>query len=398
MRILTVGSLYPPHHLGGYELVWQAAVRALREAGHEVRVLCSRERFATGDGAPEDGDVHRELRWYWRDHAFPRMSMPARLELERRNRDVMERHLASLRPDVVSWWPMGGMSLSLLERVRRAGIPSLACVNDDWLLYGPKVDPWTRVWRRPPLAWAPVREVAGVPTRVDLAAAARYVFCSHTTREAALRAWPRLADGGVLHPGVAPEFAAAPEQPWGGRLLYAGRLDERKGLLTLVDAVAAVADVTLRISGGGDARFAATLRERIAARGVADRVHIDPGPSRSAVAVAYAEADAVVFPVEWPEPWGLVPLEAMAVGRPVIASGQGGSAEYLEHERNALIHAPGDAGSLAAAIRRLAGDPDLRGRLRQGGFETAARLTQRRWAEGIVAEHERALPSGEKAA
>src|SRR4051812_23302353 len=38
VRVLCVGNMYPPHHLGGYDLVWQGAVRALREAGHGVRV------------------------------------------------------------------------------------------------------------------------------------------------------------------------------------------------------------------------------------------------------------------------------------------------------------------------------------------------------------------------
>ena len=48
----------------------------------------------------------------------------------------------------------------------------------------------------------------------------------------------------------------------------------------------------------------------------------------------YAAADVVVFPVQWNEPWGLVPLEAMSVGRPVVASGTGGSAEYLRDGEN----------------------------------------------------------------
>ena len=39
MRVLCVGNMYPPHHLGGYELVWQGAVQALRAAGHGGRVL-----------------------------------------------------------------------------------------------------------------------------------------------------------------------------------------------------------------------------------------------------------------------------------------------------------------------------------------------------------------------
>ena len=47
MRVLTVGNMYPPHHLGGYELVWRAAVRHLRSLGHEASVLTTDFRLPT---------------------------------------------------------------------------------------------------------------------------------------------------------------------------------------------------------------------------------------------------------------------------------------------------------------------------------------------------------------
>jgi glycosyltransferase involved in cell wall biosynthesis len=93
----------------------------------------------------------------------------------------------------------------------------------------------------------------------------------------------------------------------------------------------------------------------------------------------------VVFPVTWDEPWGLVPIEAMAHGVPVVASGRGGSAEYLRDGENALLHRAGDPASLAAALRRLAESPELRARLRAGGAETAPRHTARRFNEQLEA-------------
>src|SRR4051794_31735621 len=92
VRVLAVGNMYPPHSLGGYELAWRGAVRHLRERGHEVVVLTTdfhRERTVEPD---EDG-VRRELRWWWRDHAFPRRSPRARLFQERHNHAVLERAL-----------------------------------------------------------------------------------------------------------------------------------------------------------------------------------------------------------------------------------------------------------------------------------------------------------------
>lgn len=382
LRILTVGSLYPPYHLGGYELVWQAAVWALRGAGHEVRVLATGERLNRPEGAPEDDDVHRDLRWYWQDHAFPRLTLRGRWQLERHNHDVLRRHLVALRPDIVSWWAMGGMSLGLIEQVRRLGLPALGWVNDDWLLYGPTVDQWLRAWRRVPL----VRAIGGMPTRVQLDRAAPWVFCSAATRDSALRRHPELAEAAVLHQGVSAAFQAAPERPWSGQLIYAGRIDERKGLGTLIDAVAELPELELRIVGDGDQNAVARLRARAARAG--RRIRFEAGTDRRGLARAYAGSDAVVFPVEWFEPWGLVPLEAMAVGRPVVATGMGGSAEYLRHETNALLFEPGNVGALQDALRRVAADPALRARLRSGGLATARRLPEEAWTRAVVARHE----------
>ena len=79
----------------------------------------------------------------------------------------------------------------------------------------------------------------------------------------------------------------------------------------------------------------------------------------------------MVFPSEWAEPFGLIPLEAMACGRPVVATGTGGSAEFLLDGVNCLLFDPGDPDSLAASVRRLGAEPSLRARLIAEGLLTA---------------------------
>jgi glycosyltransferase involved in cell wall biosynthesis len=69
----------------------------------------------------------------------------------------------------------------------------------------------------------------------------------------------------------------------------------------------------------------------------------------------------------------------MALGRPVIATARGGSAEYLRDEVNALVVERDDPAAVAAAVRRLAEDRDLRARLREGGLTTAATYTADRF-------------------
>lgn len=382
MRILTVGNMYPPHHLGGYELLWQAGVRALRDAGHEVTVLTTTFRLP-GVHDEQDAGVVRELQWYWADHAFPKLRPREVVALEQHNAAVFAHH--SAEADLVSWWAMGGMSMSLIERARRSLLPAVGWVIDDWLIYGPDVDRWLRLSRRVPGRLA--EAVTGIPARVDFERAARWIFCSESVRQSALtRLEP--ANSGVVLPGVAPEFEPAPEREWQGRLLSPGRLDLRKGLLTAIDALAQLPDATLRIVGDGDAGARQAVVERANARGVTARLELVPGVPRHELVRLYADCDAVVFPVEWSEPFGLIPLEAMATGRPVVATGQGGSGEYLADGENTLLFPAGDANRLAEAVQRLAGDAALRRRLRTGGFETARRLTEAAWKSAVVREHE----------
>ncbi len=380
MRVLSVGNMYPPHHLGGYELVWRSSTLALRAAGHEVRVLTTGyRRPEQPSGAELDPDVHRSLRWYWHEGDFPAMSRLEVLRLERHNRMQLRRQIRDFRPDVLSWWAMGGMSLSLIEHGRRAGLPAAGFPHDDWMVYGPQVDRWSRGCAEHPTLARVAGTAFDLAVTATFARAGRWVFNSDFTRSRAVesgRVPEEVTD--VASPGIDDAmFAPAERPPWRWQLLYVGRLDERKGVDTAVDCLAMLPDETeLTVVGGGDAGYAARLRARVESAGLAARVQMVPQLDRPALSRRYAESDVLVFPVTWDEPWGLVPLEAMAVGTPVIATGTGGSAEYLADGVNSLLFEPGDAGALAGAVRSLAEDEGLRDRIRTGGLETAARHTE----------------------
>jgi glycosyltransferase involved in cell wall biosynthesis len=389
VRILCVGNRYPPWSIGGYEASWAAAVEWFRRGGHSVRVLTTRADPTDLDpgGHPPPDDVHRELRWYWRAHAFPPHGPAECLRLERANASVLRRHLDEFHPDIVMWWAMGGMSLSLLEQARRAGVPALAVVGDEWLGYGPQVDGWTSCWRGAGRLAAPgVERFTGIPTRLRLDRAARWSFNSEYTRSLARTANWRLVDARVDHPGVGVDrFASvAPLKGWSWRLLCLGRIDPRKGVATALEVLPRLPPgATLVVHGTGDPNHLADLEAFAERLGIAGRVTFSSGPPQS-VPPAFAACDALVFPVTWREPWGLVPLEAMAAGRPVVASrAGGGAAEYLRDGHNCLQFEPDDAGGLAYALSRLAADPGLRDTLVRHGHATAARYTEHSFHETL---------------
>jgi glycogen synthase len=393
MKILTVGLLYPPHSLGGYELVCQGVMRASQARGHDVRVITSNYR-KQGVDEPDELSVDRTLHSYLDVTAqrVPALGPMQRLALERANAAELERCIREFTPDVVSWWGMGGMSLSLIERVRRKRLASVIVVHDPWLASGAQADGWTRMTRRLQPVASLLEPLCGVPIDYRLAEAGRFLFNSDHTRDVAAAAGIEPVDSAVITPGVHARFlTSSPSRPWEWRLLYVGRIDPDKGIDLAVASLAELpSQAVLTIAGAGDATYEAQLSDQAESLGVRDRVSFLGAVEADALPALYADADAVLFPIRWDEPWGLVPLEAMGVGRPVVAVSKGGAASYLRDGENSLLIPPEDPGALAAAVRRLGADVDLRARLSAGGARTAAEHSAERFEQRMVDELERA--------
>src|SRR4029079_2407320 len=100
----------------------------------------------------------------------------------------------------------------------------------------------------------------------------------------------------------------------------------------------------------------AELRRLVAALGVGERVRMHGPRPPASIARVMPDSRAVWSPAGWAERWAGVPLEAMATGRPVVATGLGGSAEHLRHEDNALGVAPDDPRAHAAGVTHVAAD------------------------------------------
>jgi glycosyltransferase involved in cell wall biosynthesis len=350
VRVLVAGTHFPPHQSGGYELHCAGAVAHLREHGHDVRVLVSSDRRP--GARDDDPEVFRELR---RFPVRPARTSPwAACAGERHNAAVFAHHLAAFRPDAVCWWRLGELSVSLLEC---AHLPSVAVVCDGWPVEAPERDPWARRSRR--AGPAPVTAVS------------RWLFVSAWLREHLAARGFAPAGSGLAPAGLEAGFGMpGGPRPWRGRLLYAGRLSALKGVDVAVAALAHLpAGTRLRVVGDGDATLVRAAARRA---GVAARVDVRPARPRAEMAAEYAAADAVLHPVRWEEPFGLVPLEAMACGTPVVSTGTGGSAGYLRDGRNTLLVPREDPAAVAAAVARLAGTPGVREAIAAGGYATAA--------------------------
>lgn len=179
-------------------------------------------------------------------------------------------------------------------------------------------------------------------------------------------------------------------------VLFVGRLVERKGLHHLVDAISALpSDVDARLVIVGDGPERASLEGRIRGKGLDGRIALRGRVSDAALQDAYASADAVVLPAVVDrrgdtEGLGVVLLEAMNYGVPVVASEIGGITDIVEDGVSGLLVPPGDTTALAAALQRLARSPDLAAQLGEAGRRRLQeRFTwesiTRRWTEVYAA-------------
>ncbi len=149
------------------------------------------------------------------------------------------------------------------------------------------------------------------------------------------------------------------------RLLVIGRLVERKGVGNVIEALAGLPGVELMIAGGPAAEFLETdpdvarLRALAARHGVEDRVRFLGSVSRPDVPAVMAAADVVVA-VPWYEPFGIVPVEAMACGRPVVGSAVGGLLDTVVPGVTGELVPPRRPDRLAPVLRDLLADPARR--------------------------------------
>ena len=150
---------------------------------------------------------------------------------------------------------------------------------------------------------------------------------------------------------------------------YRGGLKPGKGLETLIDALALTdkAKFRLKIIGNGGPDYVDALRQRAEHAGVMGRIdwiRNTDFPNDEMGKIHFG-----VLPSETPEAFGMANLEFMAYGKPQISTFSGGPREFLSPDEDSLEIPPGDAEALAEAMKRLARDAELRGRMGRKAFD-----------------------------
>jgi glycosyltransferase involved in cell wall biosynthesis len=276
----------------------------------------------------------------------------------------LRERLQSLRADILLQDELCHPSLFWLNRelARRAAYPIVSIVHH---LRSSEARP---AWQNRFYAQIECRYLQSVDA---------FIYNSQTTRRAVEALAGKERPGVVVYPAgdrLAPEIsehqiAARANQPGPLRLLFLGNLIPRKGLHTLLEALAGLPRDSWRLSVAGSLDFEpsyARAMQRLAARlGLAGQVDfLGPQVDRSLVDLMLA-SHALVVPSSY-EGFGIAYLEGMGFGLPAIAGAAGAAGEIVAPGQDGFLVEPGDAAGLAGCLSRLAENRELLLRLSLG--------------------------------
>jgi phosphatidylinositol alpha-mannosyltransferase len=343
MRIIQV-SPYSWDAPGGVQIHIRQLTRHLQERGHEVLVL------APGDVPGRHGHVHIVGRTFttWSNGSTAQISMSPRTM---RN---LARAMRAFAPDVVHVHEPFAPGLGL-----KATWSAPAPVVGTFHSYFPRETREGRVYT----ALAPLLRPTWhrVHQRIAVSQAAR-----HSAKGRMGKGDVKILPNGVEVDRFASAVPAR-DVPAGRKLLFVGRLDPRKGLPFAMQAFIKLAprypDLSLIVVGDGPQRDAV---HEIPAE-LRSRVHMKGKVTYEALPTYHRAADIFISPATGAESFGIVLVEAMAAGLPVVASNIPGYRDVARDGRESLLVTPSNAEALAQGIAHLLDHPEECTRLGANG-------------------------------
>ena len=386
MLIFLAIDNYPPPLMGGHALHVRLLGQELVKRGHDVEVVC----LAGPNGARVEMDngvvVHRIAGW---SRAFSRFSVNSELTLHPTVQDPrLVRELVSLirqrKPDVVHahGWILHSLlpflpssETRLVVTLHEYGLvcPKMTFVHRHEVCGGPK---YAKCVACASGQYGLPRAVAlttGMAfTRRALRRVDRYIAVSSAVARACAPVTHNVGHPIDIIPPFVPDEvfrlddvvrpAFVPSE--GDYLMFAGALGPHKGIDILLEAWQGLS-VTIPLVLVG-------LRRHDTPPQFPDGVIVAENVPHSDVLSAWKHCTLAIVPSLWPEPFGLTALEAMAAGRPVVASAVGGLPEHIQDGVTGILVPPKDSGALLLNVERLMAQPELRARLGDAAQEHAA--------------------------
>lgn len=366
MRILMVNNIASKH--GGAETMIAQLRSGLEAEGHEVRVIAGSEK-GNGENIADatfktfrPGSLIFRLMYVCNPFAYSVL----RRELRDFDPDIVHLHLISkASPFILPLFKDYPTILTihdhtLFDPTRIQDVPLLAKYRhtfSDYFIDGPSVRFYMEKLR-----FFLLRRFAGNVDRV-FACSKYYADCAKSSGI--------FSNIRTLHNGITLRKYVPLQNK--RNVLFVGRLSEDKGASVLIDAAVMLReqypDMHVDIVGGGKQLKA--LRKKVEEIGAAGNITVWGHRSAADIAKFYEDASMVVVPSICPDNLPTVCIEAMATGRPVIASRTGGLPELIDNGATGLLVPPSDASALADSIHMLFDDPALMAQMGLSGRKKA---------------------------
>lgn len=356
MRIAQITAFYLPSQ-GGIQYYVQQLSAALTRDGHQVDIITVNTENVAPSEQRGEGMVYRCARTASYHRGLVSVELASRL-LRQRDYDVLHVHVP---------FPLG-LELAAIGGV--IGRTPLVVTHHgtgpkDDRLYTAIAGAYDRVFRQFSLRLVDAIVFLTESYRDELRLSPRSLAKSRVVRTGAdVERFSPQVDGGAIRAryGLAPDDVVC---------LWVGSLNEHnryKGIDRLLDALAREDGPRVSALLVGDGPLRAELEAHADARGLRGRVRFAGAIPNEQLPAYYAAADLFVLPsISGPENSPVVVFEAMATGKPVVASSLPGVREIVRDGDTGLLVPPRDVAALAGALSRLAADPSLRARLgRQG--------------------------------
>jgi phosphatidylinositol alpha 1,6-mannosyltransferase len=383
MRILYCTDTYPPQ-VNGVSVVTALSVRGLVRRGCTVHVIAPRypEAMHAQIFEPAAGETVTTI---------PSAPMPGYRDIRVASPDArtIGRTLREFRPDLVHCATEFVIGRLGQRAAQRSGIPVVTSYHTD---FGKYTEAYGVPWLR--------GTVTGYLTRFHQRAARTYTPGTPARDELLARGlhdvevWGRGVATEVFTPARRDDTLRAALGAEGRTLfLHVGRLAAEKGVPLILEAYAKLraelppGSTRLVIAGAGPER--AALEEQAGE----DVTFLGYLQRDTELPRLYASADAFLF-ASTTETLGLVVLEAMSAGLPVVAAPEGGVRDHLRDGVNGLAYPAGDVDAMVHAMRRVVQDRALAAQLAQGARATAEALTWDAELDRLVASYREVLGAG----
>ena len=399
LRVLFCCNAYPPHFIGGAELIAEKYARALIARGDHAAVF-------TAESQVERGAPYELFEDTWNDVPVYRIQTPhtdyqatgdgfVNSLVEERFDSVLD----AFRPDIVHCHNLAGLTPQILHLAKRRGLGTGLTLHDHWMFCvrntlvrpdGTHCDPLHHCDCQTSFT----DRHTGCERPIEL----REGFMSRMIEEVDFFHFPsRYLMGMYQRWGVPAErshwipygielerYEQVQKTPRQGKVRFAfiGYLGEHKGVLHLLDAFAALpaeTPATLDLVGGG--HLQPELERRIVDQGLEGRVRLVGKVQNDEIETIYRNIDCLVLPSQWPENHPVSINEAMACGLAVLATDGGGTPELVRHKHTGWLVPVGNVAAITEGLAVLASHPDAIDSMGEQG----RRDSQRRSLDGAMA-------------